>query len=58
MKAKISLNTQNPETISRRAQLEKDIRKFQRAGGKIQQIPDGKSANVDFSFVIHTGDKE
>lgn len=58
MKQLISLNTQSPDIKSRREKLERDVEAFKKAGGKIQQIPDGKSANADFSFVIHTGDKE
>lgn len=58
MKQLISLNAQSPDIKARREKIEKDIKAFKKAGGKIQQIPDGKSANVDFSFVIHTGVKE
>lgn len=54
--SKISLNSESPETKAKRAKLEKDVKAFKKAGGKIQHIPFGKSANVDFSFVIHTGD--
>ena len=58
MKAIVSLNGQSPETKAKRAQLGKDVKAFKKKGGKIQQIPFGKSANVIFEFVIHTGDKE
>lgn len=58
MKKLISLNAQSPEIKARREKIERDVEAFLKAGGKKQIIPDGKSANVDFSFVIHTGDKE
>ncbi len=58
MKPLVSLNSESPETKAKRAQLEKDVKAFKKKGGKIQQIPFGKSANVVFEFVIHTGDKE
>lgn len=53
---KVSLIGQSSDTKEKRAQLEKDVKAFKKAGGKIQHIPFGKSANVDFSFVIHTGE--
>ena len=56
--SKVSLNSRSDEVLSRQAKLEKDIKAFKRKGGKIQHIPFGKSANVDFSFVITNGEKE
>ena len=56
--SKVSLNSRSDEVLSRQAKLEKDIKAFKKKGGKIQHIPFGKSANVDFSFVITNGEKE
>lgn len=56
MKPYVSLNSESPEIKAKRAKLENDMKAFKKAGGKVQQIPFGKSANVDFSFVIHTVD--
>lgn len=56
MKPYVSLNSESPEIKAKRQQIEKDVKAFKKAGGKIHQIPFGKSANVDFSFVIHTGE--
>ena len=56
MKPYVSLNSESPEIKAKRQQLEKDVKAFKKAGGKIQQIPFSKSANKVFEFVIHTGD--
>lgn len=55
---KVSLNSRSDDVISRQAKLEKDTKTFKKKAGKIVQIPFGISANVDFSFVIHNGEKD
>lgn len=42
---KVSLNSQSQEIKERRSQLENDTKAFQKAGGKIQEVPFGVSAN-------------
>lgn len=58
MKKVISLNSESPEVKARRAKLERDMKAFKKVGGKVEQVPFGKSSGAAWSFVLHTETKE
>lgn len=46
---RVSLISPNQETKERQRQIEKDVQAFKKAGGKVQVIPAGLSANPSTS---------
>lgn len=58
MKKVISLNAESPEVKALRAKLERDMKAFKKSGGKVEQVPFGKSSGAEWSFVLHTESKE